>query len=180
VKYFSIVAGIGLLIMVLALTMPWLTITFLGQFSISLADVYRLIFSAQLQTAPKGTLGDVTGFMPSITAIFITLVAYPASVILGLASMVTRKAAPFAGIVGIASGVSWIFGVNSLKVTLVQRAAESGGFGDIIAGLAATLVRVDYGAYAVIIGGIVILLAYFVKGPTSTSLTSGQPQPTAS
>lgn len=161
-KYFRLVAGVGLLIVVLALVMPWLTITFLGQFNITLADIYRFISSGQSTAPSDSPQSSITESMAGVIGILITILAYPISIVLGTASLATRKATPFAGIAGIISGVSWILGVESLKAVMVREASQAGGFGGMMAATISSIVTIGYGTYIAIIGGIVIFIAYFI------------------
>ena len=73
--------------------------------------------------------------------------------------------------------VLWIFGIGSLKTTLVQEAAKQGGvFGQLIGSAIASLVTVGYGTYIAVIGGIFLFTAFFsdkiqVKSIQTATLT---------
>lgn len=163
-KIFRIVAGIGFLILLLALTMPWLTINFMGQFNFSLADIYSAIFrgsssSSQSVQAPSQITSQ---YLPSIGAMVATILLYPLAIVLAALGMLSRKVSLVSGILGILLGFLWIFGVDSLKSLLVQEAARQGGlFGQLIGGAIASLISVGYGVYAAIVGGVVLVLAFF-------------------
>lgn len=154
--------------MVLSSNMPWLVIIFLGQFSISIADLYRLILeglrgSIGTYPAPVAFVGQL---VLSAGPIIIAIILYPVSVVLGLVSLAIREATLPAAASGIISGISWFFGVESLKSIIVREAIRIGGpFGQVIAGALTSNVTVGYGAYIVVIGSIVVAIGYFLPSP---------------
>ncbi|MCL4437361.1 MAG: hypothetical protein M1503_05135 [Thaumarchaeota archaeon] len=170
--YFRIVAGVGLTILILAAMMPWFTVTFLDQFNISLADLYRLILSSTGRTQPPAgiTPNSLTEGTAGI-GLSLTLITYPVSLILGVAAIVKRKITPFAGIVGIFSGAFWMLGVDSLKSAAAKEGLKTISLGGMITAEASSVINVGHGAYVAIIGGVIILVSYFITGshtPNST------------
>lgn len=165
---FRIFSGIGTLIMILSLNMPWLVISFLGQFSISIADLYRLVLELL-----RGSIGHypapvalVVQLALTVGPIIITIILYPVSVILGLVSVAIRDATLPAAASGIISGISWFFGAESLKSIMVREAIRIGGpLGQVIAGALTSIVTVRYGPYIVVLGGIVVAIGYFLPSP---------------
>ena len=174
-KYFRLVAAIGLGILVFTILMPWITVTFLGQFNISLLNLYNVVFNSFFSPSPSITPSSpqsiISESMIGILGILITILVYPISLILGVVSLAKKKVTLFAGVAGIISGVSWIVGVESLKTEVTQEASQSaGGLGGLIAQAASSMVTVGYGTYIAILGGVVILVAYFVKGESHENL----------
>lgn len=181
-KYFRLIAAAGVVVFLLSSTMPWLTVSILGQFSITMGDVYRLISRAiQQRQAPSTTQANpteaVAGYASSVGAILASIILYPVSAALGLVAVWARKVALPAGILAAASGILWIVGVDSLKSQLVQQAGSQGGIGGQLAAAFATAlasaVQVGYGAYVAVVAGLMILVAFFVKAAGGQAATLG-------
>jgi hypothetical protein len=174
---FRALAAIGVLLFVIALPLPWLTINILGQYNISLLNIYNLIAKAQQVPTGMGTnagqLAQAVGnLLPSLQALLIAIVIYPISVLLGILAIAVRKLCGPAGLFGILTAVLWIFGIESLKSALVSYVQGLGGtiggsfasgLAGLVAGALASAVTTGTGVYAMIIGGILILVGAFTR-----------------
>ncbi len=144
--------------------MPWLTVSFIGQFSFSLYDVYSLISKAGQNIPSRGLQPAST--LTSAALPLAAIILYPLALLLGLISIASRKAIIPASVLAISAGITWIVGVESLKASIVGQASQAGGvLGGAFASAAASLVTVGYGAYAVIFGGILIAVGYYASKP---------------
>jgi hypothetical protein len=163
IRFFRILATVALLILVLALVMPWLTINFLSQFNVSLMDIYRYMFQGgQSQPATGSPQQAVNQYLSSVWALFASILLYPFILILAIVSIFSRKACIVTGFLGVFDGVLWVFGIDSLKAEIVKEAIRQGGvFGQLIAGAVTSTITVGYGAYVTILGGIILIIAYF-------------------
>jgi membrane-associated HD superfamily phosphohydrolase len=142
-----VVAGIGALFVIASLFLPWLTINFIGQFNFSLLDFYNLMArSASSSAGFNSTTPQLGSSLGSVSALLVAVVFYPIAAVLSLASIASRKAILPAGICAVISGLAWTVGVQSLLPSLAQ-----------------AFVSVGYGAYVVILGGIVVVIGHFIK-----------------
>jgi hypothetical protein len=87
----------------------------------------------------------------------LAIILYPIATILAAVSIILKKVSPVAGIAGILTGLLWIFGVDSLKATIIQEAGRQGAFSQLFASMFASAISIGYGAFIPIIGGILLL-----------------------
>lgn len=164
---FRLFSGFGAFVILASMFMPWLTVNFLGQFNVSLANIYELIFRAS-QSLPSSGLPS-SGANPQTTnqlgsyLVLATIILYPVALISATVSVASKKALVPAGILTILTGITWILGVESMKSTLVQQASQLGGvLGGTFTSVAASLITIGYGTYAIMFGGALILAGYYV------------------
>jgi hypothetical protein len=151
--------------------MPWLSVNILGQYNLTLTDIYRAIFNAAQQLPSSGTLSTQTDqfnrLIPSVGAMMLSILLYPITIIVAVVSLRYRKASLIAGVLGVATGTLWIFGIDSLKGALISQMGSLGGtYGSLYqtyASLITSAITFGYGALIPIAGGIILLVAYFLK-----------------
>jgi hypothetical protein len=160
---YRMVVGLGTLIIFAGLFLPWFTI--LGYIDLNLADIYNAIFQASSQlsgSAPPSLIPQLGQYFASAAGILGAIVLYPIALIAGITSIISRRMALPAGILGVLTGLMWTFGVESLKSAIEQQAGLFGTF-------AALFVTVGYGAYTPMIGGVLFIIGYFVSKPKMAS-----------
>jgi hypothetical protein len=106
-------------------------------------------------------------------AVFVVaLVLYPLALSFGIVSLVRNKLKLVAGILGFSTGLIWIIGIEVFKSSMVQeavnRALASPGHwlvgGDAaISALMSIQMTLGYGAYAVLLAGILLLIAFYLQ-----------------
>jgi amino acid permease len=138
--YWEIAASIGSIIFLVSAFLPLITITVLDTTaSISLIDLYSALTNARGQTAR-----DITMLIRSY-GILLTILLYPATVILSFVSIAKRKAAFAAGTLGIVCWLGPIIALSSLQA----------------------LQYTGLGIYVGFLGAIILLVASALK-PTAT------------
>ncbi|MEM3871735.1 MAG: hypothetical protein QXE05_04190 [Nitrososphaeria archaeon] len=161
-KISNIITGIGCLILILALPMPWLTVG--GQFNFSLADVYaQILQGSPLASQLSRMLLEINNpYLPSIETIVATLILYPIAIVLAALSIWFKKLSYAAGVLSILAGLLWIFGIIYLKNLLIQEGAKTG---EILAPLSirsvVQFINVGYGAYVAVVCGVILILAFY-------------------
>jgi low temperature requirement protein LtrA len=168
---FRLVAAVGAILFLLSAVMPWLTVNvpIIGQFSLTMADTYRFI-AQQMQPQPKleNPAEQVGRMVGSMLPILFSIILFPISALLGIASILARQAALAAGLLAILTGILWIAGIESLKSQIVEQASLGGVLGKQLASLLAAVIQIGYGVYVAIIAGIIMLIASSIKaGGTS-------------
>jgi hypothetical protein len=186
-KTHQLISGVGLLLLIVSLPMPWLSVNILGQYNLTLMDIYRVIFNAS-QQLPSGSSSSTEQFnsmIPSVGAMMIAILLYPISLIVAIVSLLHRKASLVAGVLSVATGLLWVFGIDALKGALIDQMKNAGGmFGSLTqayASLIMSAISFGYGAIVPIVGGIVLLVAFFLKEastPASPASESIQPPQT--
>ena len=168
-KSFRVFAAIGLVALLLSATLPWLTVNILGQYNITLLDIYRYILKTFQTAHPTQTQPSesTVNYLSSITAILASIIIYPISLILTLLSTFFRRATLPAGVLATLAGILWFFGIESFKGKIIQQASGLGGLSGMLSSMFANVLasafQVGYGAYVPILAGLIILLAYFVE-----------------
>jgi hypothetical protein len=158
---FRLVAAVGAILFLLSAVMPWLTVNvpIIGQFSLTMADTYRFI-AQQRQPQPKpdkpeNPAEQIGGMVGTALLILLSILLFPISALLGLASILARRAALAAGLLAIFTGILWIAGIESLKSQIVGQASLGGVLSKQLASLLAAAIQIGYGVYIAIIAGIV-------------------------
>jgi hypothetical protein len=182
-KTFSIVAGLGLLMLILASPMPWLSISLFGtstndQYNLMLANIFSIILNNS-SSFPSTNMGILLNTLIQILLMMRTMIAaaflYSASIILGTLSIAYRKISLFAGVFSIMTGLLWILGVDSLRSELVSEAGnQSGSLQPLVEKGVFSVVMIGYGVFVVILVGIIFFIAYFLEDRVlkSSQLTS--------
>ena len=80
------------------------------------------------------------------------IVLYPIALITSITSIIWRRMARPAGILAVLTGLLWMLGLSGAAIL--------------------QLVTVGYGAYATVLGGVLIVMGYFVSKPKMTSSNS--------
>ncbi|MGD0329080.1 MAG: hypothetical protein ABSB40_01385 [Nitrososphaeria archaeon] len=178
-KTFSIVAGLGLLVLILASPMPWLSISLFStstslpstttndQYNLMLADIFKIIINTSY-SFPTTNMGIFLNTLIQILLMMRTMIAatllYFASIILGTLSIAYRKISLFAGVFSIMTGLLWILGVDSVRSELVSEAgSQSGSLQPLIEKGVFAIVMIGYGVFVVILVGIIFFIAYFLE-----------------
>ncbi|MCX6648557.1 MAG: ABC transporter substrate-binding protein [Candidatus Bathyarchaeota archaeon] len=179
---YKIIAIIGLVTLLIALPVPWISVNVLGQYNLSLVDIYRSASNAWSQPSQSstGSAPDFSRYVPSVAAMFLTIVLFPLAIIFALVSIFYPKVSIGAGISGILSGVLWIFGIDSLKSVIVQEMINQGAttFTQQLASIIYSAITFGYGALISIVGGVVFLVAFFYNNKLITPATKVEPYST--
>lgn len=183
--------AVGLLL--ISLAMPWLVVNLFGQRSYSALDNMKSVANIQedednSSDPPRNdpVLSDLRSVYPNSSLSFvITMVAlYPISIITMIAAIITLAAfrsndskkttsslpstlALTAGIFAIATGIVWIYSVESFKAQFSRDAELSGGIiGEEWKGNANLfvdrLIVMGVGHYVVIAAGVIGISSYFI------------------
>ena len=171
-KPFSILAGLGLLVLVLASPMPWLSISLFStptsdQHNLMLSDMFRIILNIPT-SFPATDMGLFLNVLIQILLMMKTMIAatflYSASIILGTLSIAYRKVSLFAGVFSIMTGLLWILGIDSLRSELISEAGRQGRMLQPLVdkGIFA-VIMVGYGVFVVILVGVIFFIAYFLE-----------------
>jgi len=171
-KPFSILAGLGLLVLVLAAPMPWLSISLFStpssdQYNLMLADMFSIILNVS-RSVPTTDMGLFFNTIIQILVIMRTMIAatflYSASIILGTLSIAYRKVSLFAGVFSIMTGLLWIFGVDSLRSELISEAGKQGGtLQPLFQKGISSIIMIGYGVFVMFLVGVVFFIAYFLE-----------------
>jgi len=162
-KAFRIVAGIGVLALLVSLPMPWITVNFLGKYDVTLLNIYDAISQSSDYTDFED---DPTSLLSQtywgIGAIMITLLLFPIDMLAAIASIFYRRITIVSGFLSIAVSLLWIFGLESLKTEIAnQMAIEGGIYGPLVAGMVSSIIKSGVGVYLPIISGLIFFAAYF-------------------
>jgi len=163
-KLFRIVAGIGVLALLVSLPLPWITMNFLGKYDVTLLNIYNAISQASsdypdFEDDPTSVLSQTYW---GIGAIMITLLLFPIDILVSIASIFYRRITIVSGFLSVAVSLLWIFGLESLKTELANQIAIEGGiYGLMVAGMVSSIVSLGVGAYLPIISGLIFFAAYF-------------------
>ncbi|MEM3565999.1 MAG: hypothetical protein QXK18_03905 [Candidatus Bathyarchaeia archaeon] len=129
----------------------WQITAILGTIIFLIAGALPLVAGVSLFDAYGAVLsGAGAGGIPISTAsvgILLTIILYPITVILGFVSIIKRKLAIIAGILGIICWIGAILFINEI----------SGG-----------VLGYGYGIYVGFIGAIILLVTYFIKPKAAT------------
>jgi hypothetical protein len=163
-KKWKIIALFGAIVFLASAFLPLLAA---GSLGVSLVEFYSLIgwilgqseassgiFSGPVNLPAEATL--------AVIGMFLTLILYPAAVVLGFLSFLKRKLALVAGTLGIicwVGAIIFIAGIQSMAGTF----AEALGYGA--------------GIFVGIAGAIILLVAYFLKIREISQQVPIQPQP---
>lgn len=143
-EYWQIATLLGTVVFLVSAFMPLISIQALGaSMSINLIDAYSAFAKGEGEIMQIGV-----GFL-------LTLVLYPITVIFGFVSLVTRKVALAAGILGIVCWIGSLWAISALKSWMVQQSP----FGELAAGM----IQYGVGIFMGIIGAIILLVAYFLR-----------------
>jgi hypothetical protein len=156
------VSALGLLL--ISLTLPWLVINFLGQFSFTPLDVIRLMMNnREEQFTETPDLQDNFTATPFLA----TVVFYPLSMIIVATSLFIRDyrrpLALLGGVAAVIAAVFWFYGIESLKSEMIAAAGSSNEFGEFMGTALASVINTGMGVYVVIAGGVVAMMTYGVK-----------------
>jgi hypothetical protein len=151
-KIWQILAFNATLVLFFSGALPFVSIHFIGIFSISLFDLYRGfgLFIPE-------SLSELTEAFSTVGAglVFIAIL-FPITLIVGFASLkIGPKACLIAGSLGMICWLGSLLAIIQLKLSM----AQSGG---PLGGLVAGLIQIGYGIYAGILGSAVLLISYFV------------------
>ena len=157
--------GIGLVILVSALVMPWFSIGVEG-FSLSYIYVAVLDPAAINPPWPIGVpyelFENISQALLGYPVFAVALVLYPLTLSFGIVSLIRNKLKLVAGILGFSTGVIWIVGTEVFKSSLMQEAINrelvEGGrwriWGESF--LRSFQLTLGYGAYAVLLAGTIV------------------------
>ena len=163
-KVYRIVAGIGALLLLISSAMPWITVTFLARYDVTLLNIYDAI--SQPSSGYSDFEEDPTSVLSQtywgIGAIVLSLIIFPLDVILSIASMIYRRLTIVSGFLSISISLLWIFGLESLKTEFANQLALEGGiFGPMVAETISSIISLGTGAYLPILSGLIFFTAYF-------------------
>ena len=174
-RFIFVPAALGLLLP--ALFLPWIGINFLGTSEFSPVDMIASAFwNDNGKSANQESRFDLQNFISSYEDTFFVFLA---SLVLIMTSVAVMAAAvPFqlrrselalvAGILAIASSMSWLFAVESLRNDFAEQAAMTGGIiGEEFRGhersLADIIIMVGFGPYVALAGGAIGILAFITE-----------------
>ena len=164
--------GIGLVILGSGLVMPWFSI---GMEGFSLSYIYVAVFDpAAINppwpiTIPYKLFEYISQILLGYPIFAVALVLYSLSLSFGIVSLIRNNLKPVAGIFGFSTGVIWIVGTEVFKSTMMQEAINKalveGGrwmiWGE--SSLMSVQLTLGYGAYAVLLAGILLLTAFYIQ-----------------
>ena len=139
----QIILGIGVLITLLSIQVPWLSNEFgrPGAFTLTLLDFFQAATSLELQDLP-------------FTAV-ITMIGFLLALVSGVLSLKVRRLATLFGAMNLFTGIVWMLGLDSIPSRFIS---QLGGQG---VGLS-TPISAGLGPYLVIGIGVVVLIGYYV------------------
>ena len=171
-KPYSIVAGLGLLVLVLASPMPWLSISLFSapssdQYDLMLADMFGIILNVP-RTVPSTDMGLFFNALIQILITMRTMIAatflYSASIILGTLSIAYKKVSLFAGVFSIMTGLLWTLGVDLLRSTLMSEARKQDSmFQPLLQKGISSIIMIGYGVFVIFLVGVIFFIAYFLE-----------------
>ena len=164
--------GIGLVILGSGLVMPWFTIDAEG---FSLSYIYIAVFyPAAINppwpfTTPYDLFDNISQALLGYPVFAVALVLYPLSLSFGIVSLIRNKLKLVAGILVFSTGIIWIVGTEVFKSSIMQEAINKalveGGrwmiWGE--SSLRSFQLTLGYGAYAVLLSGILLLTAFYIQ-----------------
>ena len=164
--------GIGLVILVSALVMPWFSI---GVEGFSLSHIYIAVFDPAALNPPWPITGPyelfeyISQVLLGYPVFAVALVLYPLSLSFGIVSLIRNKLKLVAGILVFSTGIIWIVGTEVFKSSIMQEAINKalveGGrwmiWGE--SSLRSFQLTLGYGAYAVLLSGILLLTAFYIQ-----------------
>lgn len=103
--------------------------------------------------------------IPNIATLSTSLILYPIAIIMTGLAIRYRKASIVAGLLGLGSGLFWIFGVESLKTVMIQQEISLGGTDFLIemTKYYASKTQFSHGALVSIFVGIAMLSIFFYQ-----------------
>ncbi len=140
----KIILGIGVLITLLSIQVPWLSNEFgrSGAFTLTLLDFFQAgTSSLELQDLP-------------FTAV-ITMIGFLLALVSGVLSLRVRRLATLFGAMNLFTGIIWILGLDSIPSRFIS---QLGGQGVALA----IPISAGLGPYLVIGIGVVVLIGYYV------------------
>lgn len=168
-KTYLILAGLGLMIFILAYIVPWLTLSPSGEVrKFSLPQVYGMLLWLMEHPPPTTIFTSPSDifliFLPSTFGVIVSIILYPFTIALSLLSIHFRRQSLVAGFLGIMTGLLWFIGVETMKASIVQEAGKQGGvLGRFITAALSWSITAGYGAYLMILGGFVFIVAFYFR-----------------
>ena len=160
--------AVALGLLLLSIITPWLVFNILGQqLTLSPADVIRAIFNSDtdqtVQPSQTPDLSTVTSrYRTAGTAIGLSALCLPTSLAMFAASFATKKYrlsfVLAGGLFAMLSSVGWIFGIESLKSSIMADSSEAGILGGALASVITSAIGIGSGVYLVIAAGITGLI----------------------
>lgn len=167
-NYRFIFVPLALGIILPSLIISWVTINLLGQYSFSPLDIIRSAISGY--TSQFDLLYLSARYTNSYLALVFSMITYITSIAMMILSIGWKKNKSkiilIAGILAMASGLLWIYTIESFKINFIQTAISAGGIiGEEWKGresiVANSIVIMGFGHYLVILSGMISILAYF-------------------
>ena len=158
---FGMVAGVGVLLMIVAAFLPWISISvpFLGSYQVSLADIfsawYKVASALSSYNIPSNILSNLQSSGPGLL-LLLSLLMFGVGMLAGIAGTGNQGANKVAGGASILSVILWYIGFETIKSGFV---AAAGIFGSAIAGA----FSVGNGLFAAMIAGVIFLVASTLK-----------------
>ena len=144
---------------------PWLKITFLGTYQITLIGIYSTINqNKDLILNTTQTNKDKVTIPINITYITISLITYPIALATAITSIKYRRHAIISGLTGLTSGITWLIGIETIKNNLIQGATNP--LTKIIATTIANTINPAIGSYITITAAITTLIYYVLTPPS--------------
>ncbi|TVP40997.1 hypothetical protein [Candidatus Nitrosocosmicus arcticus] len=197
-NYAFILLTVALGLLLLSLLIPWIITNIFGQRAYTLLDVTTILLNNQIteENTPANNsskirmdpvLSDLSSnvYPNSSLALFFSLILYPISIIILIASIVVAgfdkfkkgkfkifggwsKVALIAGILVVVASVSWIYSLQSFKTQFSEHAELAGGIiGEEWKGNASVVIDrmivMGFGPFVGIISGIIGIFVYFVE-----------------
>lgn len=161
----AILAVVVLSLIVIAIILPWLTVSILGQFSFSLLDIFRGSYAPDDNSPGRPDVTQLASTYPDTNvALAMTLITYVIALFFSIVALASPKlrmrALGSSGFSALSSAVLWIYMIESLKSHAIS---ESGGLGQMFGGVLSAAVNIGVGTYLVLIAGILGLATYFLR-----------------
>jgi len=170
-KTFQLLAGFGLILLILTTPIPWLTLNFFSSssnesFNLILADMYILMLKVS-KLVPETDTGlfykAITQMLPTMITLIAATFLYSLSIVLGTLSIAFRRVSIWAGLSSFLTGFLWIIGVETLKANLIEEAVKPDGiFESLFTKGISSVITVGYGAYVVVLVGVIFFIAFFL------------------
>jgi len=150
-KAYRVIAGIGVILLLTSLVLPWVTLYRQGggEESLRLIDLYNALFNYLLNRPNSSTLID---FIFSNQLILVSIILYSTSIILALASIGYHKLNLYTGVLCSTSSLLWIVSIDLSKFSLLESLNIS----------ETSLASIGYGLYAAILISLIFFTAFFL------------------
>jgi len=167
-KVWRPLAIVAVVVLVISAFAPWFT--FLGFFSFTMIDLYKLGIGAGQTQAIEKNLGvslEQYSLQDTLLAMVMMFVLYPTALISAIVSLLPRRTSfllLLSAILAVATSLSAVYAIESLKGHLLASTPQEWRSLYV---LFISAIRVDFGAYLALFAGLVLGTSYYVGWRTS-------------